>query len=213
MKRNQHYIMKKNTKLKWMILFLLAIIILLLASIFLNIYAQSDSDSRENTLVTTSNISEQTTPSEEQSVEENYPYSVSFDTDHMYKGEFSNEWEYSLSTQSHTGEILVRARPKDYPDPKAHMEEKAVFVPQTIDTKKIQISENGLQKEVKVNTELKLSPSRNAVSLDFFTPFNGNDTKVFAYYMKNGHLALAFTPANPEGYQVIVYKIIEFVRI
>lgn len=64
-----------------------------------------------------------------------------------------------------------------------------------------------------VNTELKLSTAEHAASLDFFTSFNGNDTEIYAYYMNNGHIALAFTPKNAESYQVIVHKVIEFTPV
>lgn len=90
--------------------------------------------------------------------------------------------------------------PKGNYAPDAHMSVAASFTPITIPTTTIQVNESGIVKDVKVATELKLSLADSSKpSLEFFTPFNGNDTKIYAYMNNSGQMVLAFTPPGNNG--------------
>lgn len=84
--------------------------------------------------------------------------------------------------------------------PNVHMSVAASFTPITIHTTTIQVNESGTVKDVKVATELKLSMADSSKpSLEFFTPFNGNDTKIYAYMNNSGQTVFAFTPPGNNG--------------
>lgn len=209
MQRNQNQMMKKKSKLKWFIIIAVIIIIALLGMFF---YGQSNKDSNHNTSSESSITSSQASESSNDrssSQKNDYPYSVTFPGNQIYQGNY-DQLGFAITTYSDRSDIMVASRAKANTDPTAHMGENASLVPKNISTKKINVVENGTEKTVKANTELKLSDTTNAVSADFFTPFNGNDTKIFAYTMNNGHIALAFTSKNSDSHKAAVYQAIEF---
>ncbi|MGX7224172.1 hypothetical protein [Enterococcus malodoratus] len=62
------------------------------------------------------------------------------------------------------------------------------------------MSADGSVTDVKVTTELKLSVNDvSKPSSEFFTNFNGNDTKIYAYLNGTGNIVLAFTPIGHSG--------------
>ncbi|MBU5366069.1 hypothetical protein KQI33_11850 [Enterococcus devriesei] len=206
MQRNQNKMLKKNTKLKWLILLLLIVIIALLAAILLNMFGGYE----ESTMMTSSTSSIQdnsnssthkknTSNSTENHFENSSPYSVSFTGITNYQGSYGIH-DFTLNHSSDGVKVSYKA---------AHSSEtqSASLVTIDIPTKLLKVNEHSVVKNVKVNTELKLADVTNAATKNFFYPFNGNDTRVYAYYMNNGNIALAFQPKNGESqYQVIEFE-------
>lgn len=205
MQRNQNQMMKKNSKQKWIIILLLAIIAVLLASIFLNVYGRNDNDSvtHVSSLKNTSGTSAQNNTdlsTEENSQKNDYPYSVSFLTASNGRGTYGTI-QFNLSVANEGNSILLT-----YETPNFSETQSAYLVPINIPTKDLKVNEHSFVKNVKINTELKLDSINEPATKDFFYPFNGNDTKIYAYHMNNGNTALAFQP----GLGLDQYQVIEF---
>jgi len=120
----------------------------------------------------------------------------------------NEQLSFAVTTYTNHDDLTISYSPKGSYAPDVHMSEVASLVPTTISTTTIQVVESGVTKDVKMNTELKLQNSGgNQASIDFFTPFNGNDTKVYAYPNNNGNIVLAFTPTEHNGpYTTIVLE-------
>lgn len=213
MQRNQNNELKKNSRLKWIIV-LLTLIILIFVTVFLlyilgsgNSYPNQNETSVASTTNGSSNISGTTIESTEsldsgtnEQQDNNAQYSVTFDGDLNQNGNYGT-LKFDLTNGQSAGGIKLT-----YDSPNFEETQSAVLVPKTIPTKILKVNENTSVKEVKVNTELKLDNVTNAATKDFFYPFNGNDTKIYAYYMNNGHIALAFQPSS----KIDQYQVIEF---
>jgi hypothetical protein len=225
--RDQHNQVKNKANTKWYALFgaLLVIIILLFTIFFkLNSNAKSTpivtrsttSESRatssqtatsqpastETNTSVTSNQSSQSVDSSPHASTEPHPYAVHFAPGSAPLFGYYGSLPFALNIQNTDIMLSYNSNP-NYPDPAAHFEERALLTPVTIETTEITVFENSAPKTVKVNTELVLVASAYPASSDFFTPFNGNHTDIFAYYTTNGQIALAFTPARSAYYQVV----------
>lgn len=211
MQRNQNKEVKKNTRLKWIILLLTLVILVFISIFLLNIFEDDSSHPDQNRTSATSttngspNISGSSIDSSEplnsgtnEQQENNAQYSVTFNGDLNYSGNYGS-LKFDLTNGQSAGGIKLT-----YDSPNFEETQSAILVPKTIPTKTLKVNENTSVKEVKINTELKLDNVVNAATKDFFYPFNGNDTKIYAYYMNNGHIALAFQPSSKiDQYQVI----------
>ncbi len=210
MQRNQNQMIKKNSRLK-LIIALLVILILVLAGLFsLYIWGQNDTDSTrsatKNTSVrvsTDNTVTEETeTPvSSENSLQSSPPsYAVIFDNTNTYRGTYGT-LKFGLAPIT-DGEIKVSYDTPNFPETQF-----ATLTTTNIPLKSLKVNEHSTVKEVNIETELKLSNVANAATKDFFNIFNGNDTRVYAYYMNNGNIALAFQPAfDLDQYQVIEFE-------
>lgn len=213
MQRNQNKEVMKNTRLKWIIVLLTLVILIFISIFLLNSFGDDGShpnkkrSSATSTTNGSSNISgapidstesldSDTTEQQENSVQ----YNVSFNGDLNYNGNYGT-LKFDLTNGQSAGGIKLT-----YDSPNFEETQSAFLVPKTIPTKTLKVNENTSVKEVKVNTELKLDNVANAATKYFFYPFNGNDTKIYAYYMNNGHIALAFQPID----KVDQYQVIEF---
>ncbi|MGX7257727.1 hypothetical protein ACWOFB_04845 [Enterococcus hermanniensis] len=120
-------------------------------------------------------------------------YEVEFPRGTVLFGETNNQ-KFAITTYTTTDEIVIAYSPKGNYSADAHMGEVANFITTTVSTTNIQVTEEGVTKNVNVNTELKIPENTvNTPSIDFFTPFNGNDTKIYAYQNDDGKIVLAFT--------------------
>ncbi|MDU5334986.1 hypothetical protein [Enterococcus sp.] len=117
----------------------------------------------------------------------------------ILRGE-NEQLKFAMTTYTQNDDLVISYGPNSYISPDAHMSEMAAFVPITSPETTIQVDEEGTLKTVKVTTELKLSVGNGSKpSQEFFTPFNGNDTKIYAYLNDHGNITLAFTPAGHNG--------------
>ncbi|WP_288228124.1 hypothetical protein [uncultured Enterococcus sp.] len=210
MQRNQNQMIKKNTRLKWTVLLLSLIILILVGAFFLNILGNTPSSSDQNGGVNTSSTDRSsdssidttdssTSVKNEQQTNET-SYSVTFNGYPEASGTYGTLKFHMVTGKSNDGIELT------YNSPNFQQTQSALLVPITIPTKSLKVNEHSSVKIVKVNTELKLDTVADAATKDFFYPFNENDTRVYAYYMNNGHIALAFQPhSNVDQYQVIEF--------
>lgn len=213
MQRNQNKLAKKNTRLKWIIALLTLIILIFIGAFLLNILGSDSSspDQKRTDNISTTNSSfdiystslENTDSINSDSNDQqnsNLSYSVTFNENLHYNGNYGT-LKFNLVTGELNGGIEL-----SYTSPNFQQTQSATLVPITISTKNLKVNENSSVKEVKINTELKLDTDADAPTKEFFYPFNGNDTKIYAYYMNNGHVALAFQPSsNLDQYQVIEF--------
>lgn len=221
MSRNKNELPKKTSKLTKLLILLIFIILGLISYIVTTRLLQSDTSTQSNNsiqVVNTSSylensigfsssesntaVSETFSSSNKQAV-----YAVTFPKGTVLMGE-NEQLRFAVTTYTNHDDLAISYSPKGFYAPDAHMSEVASLVPTTIPTTTIQVVESGVTKDVKMNTELKLQNSGgNQASSDFFTPFNGNDTKVYAYLNNNGNIVLAFTPTEHNGpYTTIVLE-------
>lgn len=219
MKNNHDEIQKKNTRLKrWLIVLSGAVIGLIIfiavtqimeskssqapaTSTEPSIRIVSTSSSQAAVTETSSMDSTTTTVTSESSSEPVEPtaHPVTFSKGAVLIGE-NDQFKFSVTTYTQNDELVISYGPNGYIPSDAHMNEVAAFVPITSPETTIQTNEGGVIKTVKVITELKLSVGEGSKpSLEFFTPFNGNDTKIYAYLNDRGNIVLAFTPAGHSG--------------
>ena len=211
MQRHQNREVKKNIRLKWIIVLLTLIILIFVGVFLLNIFGSDSPNqkgaaniSSENSSLSISNSSTKNSNSLSSDINENADskssYGVNFNGNLNYNGNYGT-LKFDLTNGKSEGGIELT-----YDSPNFEQTQSAMLVPVIIPTKLLKVNENSSVREVKVNTELKLDNVTNAATKDFFYPFNGNDTKIYAYYMNNGHIALAFQPgSNLDQYQVIEF--------
>ncbi|MBV7392235.1 hypothetical protein KUA55_16250 [Enterococcus sp. ALS3] len=213
MKRRQNQLIKKDNKLFLIFSIFTLITIVLVAFIFLFSYKPSSNQqitsySTNSSIRNSTNKLQQSSNNDSSHTTNEFPYEVSFPSDKILVGQY-NEFGFSVTTYKSNQSITVAYNTTDSDSYGERTGQVASLTPTTVSTQTIAVREYETQKNVHVNTELKLSDVEHAASIDFFTPFNGNDTKIYAYYMDNGNIALAFTPANADSYQVVVYQVVE----
>lgn len=209
----------KNKRLTWIIVVLLILIVVLLFTLLVGSFYRKETDTKPsfsteskesyNTSSSSYLLSSTTETSSSSEIME-YPYTVNLQSNSVYQGEYKDLW-FDMVTYENNDNVAVSYEMNSTSESTVSVRQTAVLVPIQIKTKVIDVQEGNRQKQVKVNTELKLSTSGNGdTTPHFFEPFNGNDTKVYAYYKNNGNIALAFSPKNADFYQVILYQEIEF---
>lgn len=209
MQRNQNQLIKKNSRLKLIIVILASLILVLIVFFSLNFFGQNSDENNglqsKNSSIqvnTGNSLSQEKDPqvSSENDLQSGIPtYAVKFDGITMCIGTYGT-LEFSLIPTT-DGEIEVSYDTPDFPET-----QHATLEPTNIATKLLKVNEHSTVKNINIETELKLSDIANAATEDFFYPFNGNDTRVYAYYMNNGNIALAFQP----GLGLDQYQVIEF---
>lgn len=218
MNRKQNNLQSKNVRLNQLILLTCVLILCLISFIvgtrFIHLKKAAEpapshsasstsvtraTSSTEETSTTVSSVSSSSSSIPAASTEEPASYAVTFPNGAVLVGE-SAQYKFSVTTYTHSDEIVVAYKPKGMTAPGAHMGQVASFIPTTVPTTAIQVSENNVVKEVKAATELKLSAEDSSqANLSFFDNFNGNDTKIYAYTNNSGNTVLAFTPAGHQG--------------
>ncbi|MBO0447931.1 hypothetical protein JZO76_00110 [Enterococcus sp. MJM12] len=208
----------KNKRLTWIVIILLVIIAILLGYLAISsFYSKNDTDSSslaESTESSTSISNDISSTSSEDfikestSSQEEYKYAVTFPKDQMQLGYYGT-WEFFLSTHTDGDHIIISWNTPEYEREYGnYMSERCTFVPQTIPTTIIRVNEHSrIVKDVKVNTQLVPSSDPGSISSDFFYPFDGENTKVYAYYMNNGYIAVIFSPGKGlDQYQLIEFR-------
>ena len=219
MNKNQDNLPKKTAILTKLIIILVVIIIGLISYIVATKVMKSSSSSNDGpsnsirVVNTSSSMAEsaessstenRSTMSDPTSVstsssEEPESYAVTFPKGSVFTGE-NDLYGFAVTTYANRENMTMSYSPKGNYAPDAHMSVAASFTPITIPTTTIQVNESGIVKDVKVATELKLSLADSSKpSLEFFTPFNGNDTKIYAYMNNSGQTVFAFTPPGNNG--------------
>ncbi|OFT87424.1 hypothetical protein HMPREF3100_07975 [Enterococcus sp. HMSC29A04] len=216
MNKNQDNLPKKTSTLTKLIIILVVIIIGLISYIEATKIMNSSSSSNDgpsnsirvvntsSSMAESSSTENRSTMSDPTSVstsssEESESYAVTFPKRSVFTGE-NDLYGFAVTTYPNRENMTMSYSPKGNYAPDAHMSVAASFTPITIPTTTIQVNESGIVKDVKVATELKLSLADSSKpSLEFFTPFNGNDTKIYAYMNNSGQMVLAFTPPGNNG--------------
>lgn len=219
MKNNHNELQKKNTRLKrWLIVLSCVVIGLIIfiavTQIMESKSSQSPATSTEPSIRVVSTSSSEAAVTETSSLDSTQANATSssssepaeqtatpviFPKGAVLRGE-NEQLKFSMTTYTQNDELVISYVPNGYIPPDAHMSEMAAFVPITSPEATIQVDEEGTIKTVKVTTELKLSVGDGSKpSQEFFTPFNGNDTKIYAYLNDHGNNTLAFTPARHNG--------------
>ncbi|MDT2524070.1 hypothetical protein [Enterococcus raffinosus] len=216
MNKNQDNLPKKTSTLTKLIIILVVIIIGLISYIEATKIMNSSSSSNDgpsnsirvvntsSSMAESSSTENRSTMSDPTSVstsssEESESYAVTFPKGSVFTGE-NDLYGFAVTTYPNRENMTMSYSPKGNYAPDAHMSVAASFTPITIPTTTIQVNESGIVKDVKVATELKLSLADSSKpSLEFFTPFNGNDTKIYAYMNNSGQMVLAFTPPGNNG--------------
>lgn len=216
MNKNQDNLPKKTSTLTKLIIILVVIIIGLISYIEATKIMNSSSSSNDgpsnsirvvntsSSMAESSSTENRSTMSDPTSVstsssEESESYAVTFPKGSVFTGE-NDLYGFAVTTYANRENMTMSYSPKGNYAPDAHMSVAASFTPITIPTTTIQVNESGIVKDVKVATELKLSLADSSKpSLEFFTPFNGNDTKIYAYMNNSGQTVFAFTPPGNNG--------------
>lgn len=218
MKRDQHHYQKKNALLNKLLILVGVIIIGLIAFILGMKFVQPTplpqnsqsipTTTRSSISSAASTVSSTTTElssfiESSTAPEEIGTYAVDFPKGDVLMGE-NDSFKFAVTTYSTKDSLVVSYTPKDSHSQSAS--ETASLHPITISTIRISVVENGLTKDVKINTELKLSASdSNKSQLVFFQPFNGDDTRIYSYLNRGGNIVLAFSPGKEQGpYSTVV---------
>lgn len=172
MQRNQNQMVKKNSKLKLIIVLLVILILVLIgffSLVFLGQYNdETNKTESENTSVridTNNSVSQEKDlqVSSENSLQSNTSsYAVNFDRIATCIGTYGT-LEFSLTPMT-DGEIKVSYDTPNFPETQF-----ATLTPMDIATKSLKVNEHSTVKEVQIETELKLSNITNAATEDFFT--------------------------------------------
>lgn len=213
MSRNQNSLVKMNNRLTAAIIILLLIIIALIAVFIFNQHStlppssqSSNSTSVNNTKVESQEssqliVSSESKTSESSTSKSEYPYAVTFPKGNVFH---SMRGMSPFSVKTYPFSDLIEIAWENSPGAPAKSE-AATFTPKNIETLTITVNEHSAAvKDVHVNTELILS---GTPSPDFFMNFDGLNTKVYAYYMNNGNIALAFSP----GKGIDQYQLLELI--
>ncbi|MGM0175400.1 hypothetical protein [Enterococcus sp. DIV0800] len=222
MKRDQHNNQKRNAILNKLLILVGVIIIGLVAFILGMQFVQptaipasshsiptttrSSTSSQASTATsTTTKLSSSTEPSA--TLEETGAYAVDFPKGDVLMGE-DVSFKFAVTTYLANDSLIVSYTPKESHSQDAHNGESATLYPTTIPTTRISVVENGLTKDVKINTELKLPASDSSKpNLAFFQPFNGDDTRIYSYLNRGGNIVLAFSPSDEHGpYSTVVLQ-------
>lgn len=216
MNRNQDNLPKKTSTLTKLIIILVVIIIGLISYIEATKIMNSSSSSNDgpsnsirvvntsSSMAESSSTENRSTMSDPTSVstsssKESESYAVTFPKGSVFTGE-NDLYGFAVTTYANRENMTMSYSPNGNYAPDAHMSVAASFTPITIPTTTIQVNESGTVKDVKVAAELKLSLADSSKpSLEFFTPFNGNDTKIYAYMNNSGQTVFAFTPPGNNG--------------
>lgn len=207
MQRNQHKQMKNDRRLKWLILVVVLFLLVLFGLFLMSPFNKKEEQSKRTVSISTSTSSTMTESSTGTSTENDeqnnrFDYAVPFTNENRYSGNYGTLSFHLLPTETE-GTIRI-----EYDSPNFSDTQYAILTATTIPTKTVKVNEHSTVKNVKINTELKLATITNAATKDFFYPFNGDDTRVYAYYMNNGSIALAFQPRE----DMDQYQVIEFVK-
>lgn len=195
MRKNKNLTGKRNL-VGWLIFFLIIILIAISSLLIINIM-KKQSVNKVKSYEKEYSVQDNTQDSSTQTKRSNY--GVNFNGISESSGNYGT-LKFNLSNTK-TDEIKL-----SYDSPNFSEQQIAFLTPKKIETKILKVNANSEVKEVNTNTELKLANVSNSVTKEFFYPFNGNDTKIYAYYMKNGDIALAFQPSEADQYQVIEFR-------
>ena len=215
MYRKQHQKFS-NRPFKFIIIFLAVLIVVLLSVLVWGMKQVNEMKDTKNSHsvdnLETVSKSNQTEPSTSIEEIQTYDFAVDFsmfaEKSQFWKGSYGT-LPFAMTLYPGTQDlVLVYNIAPEYQalHPDAHLGRVSGLVAKKIPTLKLKVNENSEVKIVNINTQLFLSDQDGSTSLDFYEPFNGNDTDVYAYVTKDGNIALAFTPdLGLDQYQVIVF--------